>query len=196
MNESDNFALVPRPADALEKAEPGTKRVLAGMVTETLALARKAQRRKPTVIVVDDEDWFLGMVERLIQNWFGEVTVLTFQNRDEAWQELSRADPDLLVTDMNNDNTPQYLNFGMRFGMSGWKMLPLLAERRAKFPILVVSGSFLMEGVEDRARQCAGPDLNISFLAKPFTTEQFNSEMFKHFGPRENFQPRLREGNQ
>lgn len=164
--------------------------------TPGIRLQKPRKSRPLRIVVVDDEDWPLEMVERLIQNWFSEVTVLTFQNRDEAWQELSRADPDLLITDMNNDNTPQYLNFGMRFGMSGWKMLPLLAERKAKYPILVVSGSFLMEGVEDKARQCAGPDLNVSFLAKPFTTEQFNLELFKHFGPSKNFQLRLREGNQ
>jgi tetratricopeptide (TPR) repeat protein len=41
MNEADNFALVPRPPGALEKAEPGAKRILSGMVTDTLALVKK-----------------------------------------------------------------------------------------------------------------------------------------------------------
>ena len=39
MNEADKFALVPRPPGALEKAEPGAKRVLTSMVQDTLALA-------------------------------------------------------------------------------------------------------------------------------------------------------------
>jgi Zn finger protein HypA/HybF involved in hydrogenase expression len=40
MNENGEFALVPRMPAAIEKAEPGTKRVLSGMVADTLALAR------------------------------------------------------------------------------------------------------------------------------------------------------------
>jgi hypothetical protein len=41
MNKGDNFALVPRPPGALEKAEPGAKRILSGMVADTLALLKK-----------------------------------------------------------------------------------------------------------------------------------------------------------
>jgi len=41
MNEKNDFALVPRPPIEIEKAESGTKRVLSGMVVETLALARR-----------------------------------------------------------------------------------------------------------------------------------------------------------
>lgn len=40
MNEKNDSALVPRPPGALEKVEPGGKRILAGMVADTLALAR------------------------------------------------------------------------------------------------------------------------------------------------------------
>lgn len=39
MNEKDNFALVPRPPSAVEKAEPGAKLILSGMVADTLAIA-------------------------------------------------------------------------------------------------------------------------------------------------------------
>ena len=39
MNEKNNLALVTRPPRALEKAEPGAKRILSGMVADTLALA-------------------------------------------------------------------------------------------------------------------------------------------------------------
>lgn len=44
MDETDNFALVPRPPGAVEKAAPGAKRILSGMVAGTLAL-RKAVRQ-------------------------------------------------------------------------------------------------------------------------------------------------------
>ena len=40
MNQADSFALVPRPPTAVEKAEPGPKRILSGMVADTLAHAK------------------------------------------------------------------------------------------------------------------------------------------------------------
>ena len=41
MDEKDNYALVPKPPGAIEKVQPGAKRILSSMVTETLALANK-----------------------------------------------------------------------------------------------------------------------------------------------------------
>jgi len=40
-NGENNSALVPRPPSAVEKFEPGAKRVLALMVSDTLAIAQK-----------------------------------------------------------------------------------------------------------------------------------------------------------
>jgi TPR repeat protein len=51
MNEKDNFALVLRPPGALEKAAPGAKRILAGMVADTLALV-------PARTNAEAEAWF------------------------------------------------------------------------------------------------------------------------------------------
>jgi TPR repeat protein len=48
MNEKNNFALVPRAPGALEKAEPGARRILSGMVSDTLALARRELGTSPT----------------------------------------------------------------------------------------------------------------------------------------------------
>jgi hypothetical protein len=39
MSEKNNFALVPRAPGTLEKADPGAKHILSGMVADTLALA-------------------------------------------------------------------------------------------------------------------------------------------------------------
>lgn len=182
MNETDKFALVPRAPSALEKAEPGAKRVMAGMVADTLALAVKGTR-PPRIVLVEDEDHLLRFYEHYIHVWSKNATLLPFQNRDEAWQELLRADPDLLITDMNNDNIPGRTQY---FGMSGWTMLTLLAERKAKYAILIISGSFAIKGVEDKARLSAGSDLNVSFLTKPFKWAQFSLELRKHLGPGDN----------
>jgi nitrogen PTS system EIIA component len=48
MNESDNFALVPKTPTVLEKAEPGTKRVLSGMVADALILAKSGVKASET----------------------------------------------------------------------------------------------------------------------------------------------------
>jgi len=40
-NGNDNFALVQRPPNAIEKSEPGAKRVIAMMISDTLAIAPK-----------------------------------------------------------------------------------------------------------------------------------------------------------
>ena len=44
MDENDNFALVPKPKNSLEKAETRAKRILSGMVADALALANRKVR--------------------------------------------------------------------------------------------------------------------------------------------------------
>jgi hypothetical protein len=52
MNEKEDCALVPRPPSGLEKAEPGARRILSGIVADTLALAKKkpSSATKPPTI--------------------------------------------------------------------------------------------------------------------------------------------------
>ena len=50
MNEKNRFALVPRPPSAVEKAEPGAKRILSGMVADTIALI-------PARVHAETEGW-------------------------------------------------------------------------------------------------------------------------------------------
>jgi len=45
MKEKENFALVPRSPGPLERVEPGARRLLSGMVADTLALATKEHVR-------------------------------------------------------------------------------------------------------------------------------------------------------
>jgi CheY-like chemotaxis protein len=94
-----------------------------------------------------------------------------------------RADPDLLITDMRNDNVPGRTT---DFGMSGFELLRLLAKKGANYPILAISGCFSMSGFEGRAKQCAGPALRISFLTKPFTSELFRRALLKCLGSGDN----------
>jgi TPR repeat protein len=58
MPEKSNFALVPRPPSEIEKAEPGAKRVLSGMVADALALI--SGERSSTAAIEDT----------LLENWY------------------------------------------------------------------------------------------------------------------------------
>lgn len=134
-----------------------------------------AGRVRPIRIVVVDDQWpMTELMEFILGNLFAGAKIMTFQNRDRAWEELLRADPDLLITDMNNQNMPDQPEYS---GMSGGELLPLLARRKVKYPILVVSGSVSKPGEKRRARKCAGPNLNITFLAKPGVIEEFQREV-------------------
>jgi len=132
--------------------------------------------RRPRIIHIDDEQMMVELVGTIIQQAFPSMTLLAFRNRDTAWQELQRADPDLLITDMNNHNIPGRPEY---MGMSGWELLPLLAKREVKYPILVVSGGLAMPGIESQARQLAGPKLDTTFLTKPFSPGSFLQEVVR-----------------
>jgi hypothetical protein len=54
MNEKKENALVPKPPSAVEKAAPGTKRILSGMASDTLALAKQ---RAPAKFRIGDYEW-------------------------------------------------------------------------------------------------------------------------------------------
>ena len=152
MNKKNDFALVPRVPRALEKTEPGAKRILSGMVAETLALARKepASTKRPLRIVsVDDEEWRLGMVELVISSYFNGVTLQSFQNAEEGWQELSRTDPDLLITD------------DLMGKLNGDEIVRRLADRGVSYPIIVISG---WPETEQWVSEYAGRGLNVALV--------------------------------
>jgi CheY-like chemotaxis protein len=180
MNEKDNFALVPRMPGALEKAEPGAKRILAGMVSDALALARRplAPKSQPLrIVVVDDEHQYCEVIECAIRSWLRGVTVLSFHDGMEAWQELVREDPAFLMMDI------------IRPGLDGITTLRRLAERKVKYPILVASGN--LPAAEAQARECSGPNLNVTFLSKPFSAKQLQAELSKYLGPLTNLQRQI-----
>jgi len=141
------------------------------------------QQYKPKIVLVDDEEIIHQLVELFFRDYFEEVTLLKFRNRDDAWKELSKADPDLLITDMRNDNIPTVSGLQEDLGISGFELLKLLATKRVKYPILVISGCFSISGLEGYAKKCAGRDLNVSYLTKPFTKDLFHQGLLKCLGP-------------
>lgn len=57
MDETNDFALVPKLPSAVEKAAPGAKRILAGMVTDTLDLAKQAASKEVAGVDAELENW-------------------------------------------------------------------------------------------------------------------------------------------
>lgn len=124
--------------------------------------------RPPRIVVVDDEDFCLEVFKLFICDYFKHPTLLLFSSTSEAWEELSRTDPDLLILDMP---------------MLEPDLLPLLAERKVTYPILATSGYYQEE---DDVRQRADPSLNLAFIKKPFLPTQFNRELLALLGPSDN----------
>jgi CheY-like chemotaxis protein len=121
----------------------------------------------PNIVVVDDSCAMLDLMEHLLHGWFKVAAVRLFQDGKAAWRELSQTDPDVLITDMQ------------RSGMSGWDMLPLLAERKVKYPIVLITGygkekdpqdGKTLQEVQDMLRRLRST-LNVTILPKPFDNE-------------------------
>jgi len=164
MNRENDFALVPRAPGALEKAEPGAKRILSGMIAETLALVKKEPLPKACpirIVVVFEEEGPRESINIILRTWFNkDATVVTFADSEMAWQELAQTDHDLLITDYRMSR------------LSGKEILQRLLDRKATYPIILMSG---METTDLLmwVRECASRGLNIKFLNLPFNITLF-----------------------
>lgn len=118
------------------------------------------------IIIVDDEPVFVEIVALMIGSKY-EVALNSFTSSVEAWAELQKADPDMLIVG------------GVMPNISGEQIVRGLMERKVSYPILVASGN--LSGAVVRGWFPDAP--NIAFLQKPFTFEQVVSEVEKHFEP-------------
>jgi DNA-binding NarL/FixJ family response regulator len=109
----------------------------------------------------------------LLQSWYEGIVVVQCHTGDEAWEQLSRADPGLFITDLYHT------------GLSCREMLRLLAARQVKYPIFVISG-YESEEIKALVRQLMDRGLNVTFVAKPPTVVQLRSLLSKHLGPGDN----------
>ena len=130
MSETDKSALVPRLHGALEKAEPRRRRILSGMVADTLALVRKATPSKPRplrIMVVDDDPDLLDIYREIFLSWFSTGEILTFHSPLTALRKLEQLSPDLLITGVK---MPQ---------LDGYELIERLLLRNIKYPIVVLT---------------------------------------------------------
>lgn len=127
------------------------------------------------IIHVDDEELVLIMVDKIIRAEFPHVRIEQFQNGDDALAELSRREPDLLITDLSNDNLPGT----QKTGRSGFELLSSLVDKHVKFPILVLSGTLSREGREQHLISSLGSALNLVCLEKPFNPRNLRDVVSK-----------------
>ena len=177
MNESDKFALVPRPPGALEKAEPGTKRILSGMVADTLASARKEPPTKPPFAVVlglgDKTDRLLyDRFEKWFETKLGQEYTVRFVHFDRSTEllRLVREQTFGLVvvsrTKTEFDTIPDLLS-----GTRERKIVEFLEKLVSQLRIpIVIPGGFDSESTERLKR--AGVHAFVPYGA-PFSTEAF-----------------------
>jgi CheY-like chemotaxis protein len=114
------------------------------------------------------------MIKPILERLLADIRIVSFLNRDEAWDYISEHPPDLLITDLFSDNVPGRTD---TFGMNGFELLQKLDDCLAAYPILVFSGSLAMDGIEDKAMECAGDYLTVDFLEKPATEEEINAAL-------------------
>jgi CheY-like chemotaxis protein len=143
-------------------------------VEPRLIREKRDLQTKPRIVLVNDEAEMLQIIESLISDRF---TVLKFQSGEQAWQELQRQDPDILVTDMQRPND----------SIDGWTMIPLLADKKVKYPVVIVSScrEFSAEDIPaleifgaeaakfNSLLQYARQTLNITTVATPFDSAEF-----------------------
>lgn len=152
----NGFALVRKPSSAVEKAAPGAKRILSGMVADTLALVKKETVRKSRphrIIIVNDEEGPRRALALILRSWFPNANVQLFQHSDEASLELLETAPDLLIAG----------NSAVVSG--GEEMVRRLAQYKVAYPIVVFSA---WEMTEQWVCELAGEGMKISFLSLPF----------------------------
>ena len=125
--------------------------------------ALSGRERAPRIVMVNDERGILEMFKTVIQSWLKDVTVLMFDNGVDALEELSRTDPDLLITD---DRMAR---------RDGLELCQRLLDKSVTYPIIMTS-SYSPTG--QWSREFARGGLNVSLLTLPCTL----TELLRHVG--------------
>jgi len=103
------------------------------------------------LVFLDDE---LANSEFLFEGFSDRFQFQKFTNGDQAWAELSKADPDVFITDIAHP------------GADGWELVKRLAAKNVTYPILVVTGYHDPAFEVFCKRQC--PNLKVTVITKPF----------------------------
>ena len=115
--------------------------------------------RKLKIILLEDDPLLCHFFEGIIRDWRKDVDLLTFENGDEVLRELSRSQPDLLITD------------AIHPGMDGGGIVCKLAQKPTHCAVLWTSGG------SDFAPTSFFTRLRIEVLPKPFGRDAFREKL-------------------
>lgn len=178
-NERNKFELVPRPPGALEKVEPGAKRVLSGMVADTLALVKKGPLAKPVfTVLIGHRDGVGDVWEDLIKQKLQTRYDLRFFRFGDAGGFYPGPD-NRIRTEFLELVAKQSFDLILVYSHMEWGEIELFARLHTQFgkPIIATSGLTNIE--RDERLKAAG----ISVLPFPHSIEQFDEVLNSCFRP-------------
>ena len=123
------------------------------------------------IVVLDDEEWAREFLKAQLNSLYQGIEIVGFADGADAWAELSRRTPDLLITDYNH------------LGMGCDELFRRLAEAKKACPIILVSGFAEMPVFKEFVATIPELGLNVDVLAKPYRPEQLEALLAKHLGP-------------
>jgi len=172
----NHFPLARRPSSAVEKAAPGAKRVLSGMVADTLALV-KTKPVKPVLSILvcgGIVDGYAELFEAILRPYLDSQYNLKVSACDYAVEIIRLAEQqsfDLFIVILNNvwQGLDKIHLDAPDGGMWGDRIM-LLKRLKAQFgkPIIALSGIATIE-MSERSKQ-AGADV---FFPMPFDVNEF-----------------------
>ena len=128
------------------------------------------QDRTARIVLLDDEPGARDTVRTMLPLWFRDYLLIECTTGDEAWREITRHTPDLLITDYGHT------------GYSFEELLHRFYRSRSKFPILL-SSLYVGACPELQQRLLAFPGYTIKLLNKPFPLENLKSQVLKSLTP-------------
>ncbi len=123
------------------------------------------------IVMLDDEPFVCQAVRMMLNFDLPNAEILTFTDVEAALEELERENPDLFTTDYAHPK------------INGLELLRILAARKVKYPIIMMSAYAEALKPERWLDEFADHPLNFSFLSKPFLLEDLRRLMSKHLGP-------------
>jgi DNA-binding NtrC family response regulator len=129
-----------------------------------ISLARP--NRTARIVLLDDDSAARDLVRTMLPLWFRDYLLIECTTGDEAWREITRHTPDLLITDYGHT------------GYSFEELLHRFYRSRSKFPILL-SSLYVGACPELQQRLLFFPGYSITPLNKPFRPEALKFQVLK-----------------
>jgi CheY-like chemotaxis protein len=123
------------------------------------------------IVVLDNEDLVREFLGTCLESLYRGMEIAEFADGDAAWAELSRKTPDLLITDYEHP------------GLTCEELLTRLAAMKNPCPVVLDSGHSKAQVLDKFPPTIPGLNLNLEFVAKPYSFKQMQAVLVKLLGP-------------